>query len=242
MSGTSPSQRPFLVYNSIRPEAVGKIKAWCYLLTPADSQADLKEASKRLYHSNMGHSKWTLTAEALNKLLEHFSANREEAGRQYNLMGLKLARYFEWRSCSLSEDLAEETISRVARRIDEGEKVTNLHAYFFSVARLVFMESLREPERTVPLDEVAELPADQLGADEQKEDRLNCLDRCLEELSVESRSLILKYYHDEKRAKIDYRKQLAEALGIPLNALRIRAHRIRTALEKCVRECLTHPA
>src|SRR5687767_5156883 len=119
----------------------------------------------------MGHSKWTLTAEALNKLLEHFSANREEAGRQYNLMGLKLARYFEWRSCPLSEDLAEETISRVARRIDEGEKVTNLQAYFFSVARLVFMESLREPERTsVPLDEVTELPADQLCADEQKED------------------------------------------------------------------------
>ena len=143
----------------------------------------------------------------------------------------------------MSEDLAEETISRVARRIADGENVINLQAYFFSVARLVFMESLRERERTpIPLDEVHELPAEQLCEDEHKENRLRCLDRCLDEISVESRSLILKYYHDERRAKIDHRKQLAELLGIPLNALRIRAHRIRLALEKCVRECLTHPA
>jgi RNA polymerase sigma factor (sigma-70 family) len=189
----------------------------------------------------MSRSNWTLTAEALTKLLEHFSANHEEAGRQYNLMVLKLTRYFEWRSRPSPEELAEETISRVARRIDEGENITNLHGYFFSVARLVFMESLRE-ETAVPLDEIVELPADQACEDEQKENRLSCLDRCLDQLPVESRSLILKYYHDEKRAKIDYRKQLANALGIPLNALRIRAHRIRIALEKCVSECVTHTA
>ncbi len=52
----------------------------------------------------------------------------------------------------------------------------------------------------------------------------------------------MKYYHDEKRAKIDYRKQLADALGIPLNALRIRAHRVRISLEKCVKDCLAQAA
>jgi DNA-directed RNA polymerase specialized sigma24 family protein len=210
-------------------------------LTSAQPQANTSKAVSIATESTMGRSNWTLTAEALAKLLEHFSANREEAGRQYNLMVLKLTRYFEWRSRPAPEELAEETISRVARRIDEGENVTNLHGYFFSVARLVFMESVRE-DSTVPLDEIPELPADEVCVDEEEDERLSCLDRCLDQLPVESRSLILKYYHDEKRAKIDYRKQLANALGIPLNALRIRAHRIRIALEKCVSECLTHAA
>lgn len=158
-------------------------------------------------------------------------------------MRVKLVRYFEWRSCTLAEDLADETLNRVARRIDEGQNIFNLPAYFSTVARLVFMESVRERERTsVPLDDIPEMSAEQPIEDEEKEARLRCLDHCLNKLPVESQTLILKYHHEERRAKINRRRQLAEGLGIPLNALRIRAHRIRTALEKCVRDCLTEPA
>lgn len=158
-------------------------------------------------------------------------------------MRVRLVRYFECRSCPSTEDLADETINRVARRIDEGENIVNLPAYFCTVARLVFMESLRKRERTsVPLDEVLEVSAEQALEDEEKEARLRCLDHCLDKQPLESRTLILKYYHEERRAKIDRRRLLAEGLGIPLNALRIRAHRIRNVLEKCVRDCLAHPA
>ena len=191
----------------------------------------------------VSHTKWELTAEAFDKLLENFSSDRSQAGTQYVQMKVKLERFFEWNSCSSPEDLADEAIKRVARKIDEGETIFNLPAYFFRVARLVFMEWRRGRDRiAVPLEEIPEIAAAEPFEDEQKETRHRCLDRCLDRLPVESRSLIIKYYHDEKRAKIDYRKQLADALGIPLNALRIRAHRIRLALEKCVRECLTHPA
>jgi DNA-directed RNA polymerase specialized sigma24 family protein len=184
-----------------------------------------------------------LTTQALDKLLDRFSINREEAGRQYELMRVKLVRYFEWRACTSAEDRADETINRVARRLCEGEDIFNLPAYFSTVARLVFMESLREREHTsVPVDEIHEMSAEQPFEDEEKEARLRCLDHCLNKLPVESQTLILKYHHDERRAKIDRRKQLAEGLGIPLNALRIRAHRIRTGLEKCVRDCLAAPA
>ena len=190
-----------------------------------------------------GHAKWSLTTQALNKLLDHFSSDREEAGRQYESMRVKLVRYFEWRSCLAPEDHADETINRVARRLDEGENIFNLPAYFSSVARLVFMESLRQHEQTsVPLEEIPETPFEHSFETEQREARLRCLDHCLDKLPVESRMLILKYYHEEKRAKIDLRRQLAEGLGIPLNALRIRAHRMRVVLEDCVRNCLAQPA
>jgi len=50
--------------------------------------------------------------------------------------------------------------------------------------------------------------------------------------------LILEYYREEKRAKINLRKNLAEKLGIECNALRLRVHRIRTELRPCVLKCL----
>jgi DNA-directed RNA polymerase specialized sigma24 family protein len=68
--------------------------------------------------------------------------------------------------------------------------------------------------------------------------RFDCLERCLESLPAENRELILQYYLEEKRAKIDARKHLASQLGIPLNALRIRAHRIRGFLDQCVTGCM----
>lgn len=158
-------------------------------------------------------------------------------------MRVKLHRFYEWRSCRPPEEHVDETINRVARRIDEGENIFNLNGYFFTVARLVFMESLRERERTsVGLDTVAEMPAETPFEDDQKELRLRCLDNCLDSMPIESRTLILKYYLDERRAKIDLRKQLADGLGIPMNALRIRAYRLRIGLERCIRDCLGQAA
>jgi DNA-directed RNA polymerase specialized sigma24 family protein len=213
-------------------------------LTPADRQPSQKapdEASAS--HTSDARGKWVLTKEALDKLLNHFSADRDEAGRQYEVMRLKLRRFFEWRSSLAPEELIDETINRVARRIDEGEDISNLKGYFASVARLVFMESLRDRDRSsVDLDSVAEMPAEPPFEDELKELRLRCLDNCLDNLPIESRTLILKYHLDQRRAKIDLRKQLADGLGIPMNALRIRACRLRTGLERCIRNCLGEAA
>ena len=60
----------------------------------------------------------------------------------------------------------------------------------------------------------------------------------MQNLPAENREMIVEYYQEEKRAKIDKRKVLAEQFGVPLNALRIRAHRIRAKLEDCVHECV----
>ena len=65
------------------------------------------------------------------------------------------------------------------------------------------------------------------------------LDKCRQRLEdPEDRDVILKYYEKEKRAKIDHRKQLADSLGITLNSLRMRIHRINAILQKCIVDCL----
>ena len=209
-------------------------------MTPTEPQPNRQENEETaaLSPRRGTHTKWVLTAEALEQLLYHFSPDPEEAARLYESMRIKLSRYFEWHSSISAEKDVDEAFDRVARRISEGEKISNLSAYFSSVARLVFMESLRERERIETLETTPEIAAEPPPDDDQKEARLRCLDECLDRLPVESRKLILAYYREERRAKINRRKQIADALDIPLNALRIRAHRIRINLEECVSNCL----
>ena len=88
----------------------------------------------------------------------------------------------------------------------------------------------------VNTDDAVESPPD---PPEEKERRFSCLHNCMEFLDAPSRELILQYYQHEKKAKIDHRKDLAERLGISLNTLRMRAHRIKESLQKCVRECVS---
>ena len=61
-------------------------------------------------------------------------------------------------------------------------------------------------------------------------------------LPAESRTLILEYYQDQRRLKIDRRIRLAAELGLTAQALRSRAQRVRDRLERCVRGCSGGPA
>jgi DNA-directed RNA polymerase specialized sigma24 family protein len=57
-------------------------------------------------------------------------------------------------------------------------------------------------------------------------------------LSSENREIVTEYYQQDKKAKIDRRKMVAERLGITINALRIRAFRIRATLQECLMACM----
>ena len=184
---------------------------------------------------------WKLTEEAFNKLLSCLSPDREEAADRYELLRRKLIRFCESNGTVSAEDGADEIINRVIRKIDEGASITNVFAYAFGVARMILKEFWKERERTNLVEkELNANPNSESGSpnDDDDDARIQCFDTCLEKLSHESRKLILDYYREDRRAKIDLRKDLATQLSIPLNALRIRAHRVRKSLEQCVKDCL----
>jgi RNA polymerase sigma factor (sigma-70 family) len=193
---------------------------------------------------------WELTPEAFNGLLARFDPDAERAGRRYELIRSEVIKFFECRGCFTPRDLADETINRVARKITEGENIEPgaIQSYFYGVARNVFREYVRSPERETPHVEAmhpSEHPSvnpvdlNLRRADRARlEQRLECLESCVAQLSPETRSLIISYYEGEEGVKIANRKRMAEALGIPLNTLRIRIHRIREKLERCVVMCL----
>jgi DNA-directed RNA polymerase specialized sigma24 family protein len=179
---------------------------------------------------------WVLTAESLAGLLSALDQDPARAGEQYESLRRKLVKFFQWRGSATPEELADETLNRLARKIDEGEAIRNLSGYIGGVARLVWLETLKEQERARSAFE--ELRASSPHPSQSDSQRTDCFESCLDSLPSESRSLILDYYRYEHGGKINSRKQLADKMAMPLNALRIRAHRIRVQLEKCVADCL----
>lgn len=159
-------------------------------------------------------------------------ADREQAGEKYEHIRRSLIKIFTCRGRSNAEELADETINRVTLKAPTlaDNYVGDPALYFYGVAQKVFLESVRKPPPVV-MPPVGAQP-------ENTEPEYECLERCMERLTPGNRELVLEYYQDEKRAKIDHRRKLAEKLGIAQNALRIRAHRIRATLHDCVQSCL----
>jgi len=182
-----------------------------------------------------------LTAQAFIRLLKRLGEDEEEAGKKYEELRRTLIRSFEWRGAPFPEEHADETFNRLARKLDSGVEIRDISDYSYEVARLVSLEALkkghtrREQLNEVEHETVAPNTSDEMA---EKEDRLTCLDNCLEALPSENRELIMEYYCDEKRGQIDRRKDLAARLGLRRDALANRAQRLRDKLEQCVTRCL----
>ena len=187
---------------------------------------------------------WELTQEAFDRLLDWLDPDRERAGKKYEAIRLRLIKIFTGRGCLEAERLTDETINRVTSKVEEiaNTYVGDPALYFYAVAQKVHLEYLRkEHNRHAALStETADavLNKAQPILIENFEAEYQCFEACLEQLPDETRDLLLRYYEQEGQAKIEHRKQLAAELGIAVNALRIRAHRIRRGLQRCVRRCL----
>jgi len=189
---------------------------------------------------------WSLSESSFSRFLEWLDEGEDSQGQKYLDMRRRLVTYFDRKNCLSPDDLADETLNRVARRLEEeGEIESESPAkYCYTVARYVFLESLRaKPSQEVALDDVSERKKD-IGSGDETEERekkelmLGCLERCTAKLDEPSRNLIVRYYYGKERAKIENRRAMADELGISTNALTIRACRIRDKLEECVKKCL----
>jgi DNA-directed RNA polymerase specialized sigma24 family protein len=182
---------------------------------------------------------WEMTPSAFGKLLACLHSEPERAGEEYERIRQKLIIYFEGRRCSPSDEYADEVINRVARRLDEGEEIRELGRYVFGVARLLRLEIVRQPQNDGEdeefLNRLVALPGPEIEI--EGDDRMQFLERCLEELPLKSKEMILEYYQGEKHEKIQRRRELGLRLGLSANALSIRACRIRTKVEQCVKDC-----
>jgi RNA polymerase sigma factor (sigma-70 family) len=189
----------------------------------------------------------TLTPQAFHRLLDWFDQGKDSEGSSYLEMRRRLVNYFDRKNVPTPDDLAQETLRRVALRLEE-KGITESEAlarYCYVVARFVLMEHLRSNKRSETLlremksttDAATCGESEQVDTDE-KERMLNYVEECMDTLDRTSREIITLYYAGKEQDKFENRRALAERLAITQNALSIRACRIREKLESCVKDCL----
>ena len=177
---------------------------------------------------------------SFDEILAWLHPDRNEAANIYVQLRNDLTKIFAWNRCADPDGLTDEVFDRVARKVHdlrsnfEGDP----KLFFYGVARNLIKESPKRIKKQVSIEDT-DLPAPEAPVeDEGAALREECLNSCLNQLTAEKRELILGYYAKEKQAKIDHRTQLARRMKISVETLRVRVHRIRGTLEKCIEGCL----
>jgi DNA-directed RNA polymerase specialized sigma24 family protein len=144
-----------------------------------------------------------------------------------------LIRIFVSKGFNDAEDLADEVINRVMKKLPEirDTYVGDPVRYFHGVARFVIREMGRRKE--VLVDELPVIPP----KPDVHSDEYDCLLKCLRFLPSDKHEMILDYYIYDGRDKILQHHNMANELGITEGALRGRAHQVRGNLEKCIQQC-----
>lgn len=181
-----------------------------------------------------------------NVLLRRLDSDPKRSSEKYENLRRVLLKFFECNNCwSEAEHLVDLTLDIVARKPSEFV-IDNVPAYCHGVARNVLMEFKRRGPRVVPLADPEEAQGpDQncdlernMVADIDHQKQVECLNQCLRQLKSRDRDLVLAYYSSQESTHITHRQELAQALGISMNNLRVRAKRIREGLEDCVKRRL----
>src|ERR1043166_3430144 len=129
-------------------------------------QATSTRIAKRLMNKN-----WVLSQEAFDALLDWLDSDREQAGIKYEEIRARLIIILTGRGCVDAEDLADETINRVTKRLStiKEEFTGDPTRYFFGVANKIYMEYMRrKPPQPSPFP-----PTDS----NQVEVEFRCLDK-----------------------------------------------------------------
>ena len=186
--------------------------------------------------SNEQRRKPGASVDHLPLLLANLHSDERRAAVLYEEIRYRLMRFFRLHRPHEAEDLADEALDRVARKLSEGIAIERIEFYAVGVARFVLRERLAATLREARVQqEIAYLnrsrPANE-GIDAELYSA--ALAKCLQRLVNADRSMILSYYGADGAMRIIGRKRLAESLDVSLKALHNRALRLRKQLEQCV--------
>jgi DNA-directed RNA polymerase specialized sigma24 family protein len=179
-----------------------------------------------------------LRLEEFEALLHKLGPSREDAAVRYEELRRRLTVLLRHRGCTHPEELVDETLDRVARKLLENgsvEQMADPTGYIYKVAWNVARESFKK-QPPCALPEAWDPPL--VVRPEADETERVCLDRCLAGWPLEERELLLRYHQGERQAKIQNRADLARALNMSPNGLRLKVHRLTERLRSCVFDCV----
>lgn len=179
-----------------------------------------------------------LTQDSFQSFLNWLSPQETKDGDAYEKARRRLVVFFASRQCREPENLADKTIDIAILKIAKIPAEAQPIAYLLGIAKNVFRDYLRETERENTVSS-AIAPQSQLNASQPDVEHHHlCLDRCLNELHSDERTVLLNYYTYAKLTKIELHRRLAEEHNLTLNALRNRIFRLNQRVGRCVDHCL----
>lgn len=199
---------------------------------------------------NRGRAR-ALSPDAMNRMLALLNEDPGRAEQEFLALRRKLVKFFEWRGCTMPEDLADESIFRVASQLGEGLVIqaTQPSCYFYGVARNVLREHWdaarkeaveidcvdQERHLSIDPDEMAERESER----ERREQLIERIEMCMKGMPPDARAMLMEYFGQTGHDKIVARNQIAQRMNISINALRLRVLRLKQDLRQCVGACPT---
>ena len=181
--------------------------------------------------SNTERKPWIIDAASFEGLLAALSPDRAMASAEYERLRRRLIRFFSIQQAQSPEDLADTAFNRIARRIAEGEEIRSAIQYLSGIARMLLLEDRYKRRQEENALRTLANTRDVVNPDDELPD---ALDACLGSLASGSRELLQRYYSAEGRRRIALRQEMADEMGMELNALRNRLLRLRDKLEECI--------
>ena len=192
-----------------------------------------------------------LGAASFHLLLSKLAADPAAAAERYERLRSRLVLFFLRHLLATPEDLADQVIDRLARRLTEGEPIASLEAYALGVARFVLKEQIPVQRRDVSLTDV--FFANTFGQNttqdreerewaDRHEEQLDAMQACLDRLPRADADLLTSYYLMEREQRIAARRDLAAERGLTPAALRARIFQICRTLRACIDRREPRPA
>jgi hypothetical protein len=171
-----------------------------------------------------------------DRFLLWLSPDFEQAQKEEALLKKRLTRYFALKGCPEidRDELTSKTIDRVLQKEDHWSQYKEPLLFCVGVARNIWREYLRRPQ----MDPITtDPPVPDTDADTNREELLQCMEKCLGKLPAEERQLITQYHEGKGRERIENRKRLAEEHGGRGN-LRLKVCRISSKVRACMKDDL----
>jgi len=185
--------------------------------------------------------KTPISQEDFDSLLGWFSPDADEAGEKYEEIRAGLIKYFSFRGCPESESLADETLNRVAAKLDGFTFDGNFKpiTYFYSFAAKIYLEDYNQRKRIAAKTvEIGAQYRKKVYLEKKSNPAADCLEKCLAKRPAEEKEILLKYYSFDKSEKAESRKKMAQAENIKVELLHTKISRLRKIVRECVKKCL----
>lgn len=174
------------------------------------------------------------THEGFTSLLAALGDGPAAAGQHYEQLRAKLIFFFTRKALEVPEDLADEVLDRIGRRLSEGLAVLSVDAFALGVARHVAQEQNARRNRVEAVDPTFFHNVAAVSTTFSEDERLVYLERCLRRLPSFDSQLLKGYYLIGGGGAINARKNMAERLGVSPGTLRQKVFLIRRRLLECV--------